>query len=177
MIRTRRVTADTARVLIGCLLLALCATCIAGYRYGVSDQVQYLVQVIANENPAELAGDPYLEVFPWLRSEFWRLVGVLTTESSRPLVCLVLTVLTNAVNAFILVGLGATLLGGSRPWSWPLFAGSLAVPLVLVVPKERVVEYANRAMSVLETENRLRGEIRQASSLAELAELLRWEKK
>ncbi|MHC5020551.1 MAG: orotidine 5'-phosphate decarboxylase / HUMPS family protein [Planctomycetota bacterium] len=48
---------------------------------------------------------------------------------------------------------------------------------VLVVPKERVVEYANRAMSVLETENRLRGEIRQASSLAEVAELLRWEKK
>jgi 3-hexulose-6-phosphate synthase/6-phospho-3-hexuloisomerase len=48
---------------------------------------------------------------------------------------------------------------------------------VMVLPKDRVVEYANRAMSVLETENRLRGEIRQASSLAEVAELLRWEKK
>ena len=48
---------------------------------------------------------------------------------------------------------------------------------VMVLPKARLVEYANRAMSVLESENRLRGEIRQASTLSEVAELLRWEKK
>ena len=48
---------------------------------------------------------------------------------------------------------------------------------VMVVPKERAVEVANRAMGVLELENRLRGEIRQASTLSEVMELLRWEKK
>jgi 3-hexulose-6-phosphate synthase/6-phospho-3-hexuloisomerase len=48
---------------------------------------------------------------------------------------------------------------------------------VMVLPRARLIEYANRAKHVLEYENRLRGEIRQASSLAEVAELLRWEKK
>lgn len=47
---------------------------------------------------------------------------------------------------------------------------------VMVVPKGRAVEIANRAMGVLELENRLRGEIRAASTLSEVMELLRWEK-
>ena len=48
---------------------------------------------------------------------------------------------------------------------------------VVRVPKARAVEVANRGMDVLETENRLRKEIREARTLAEVAQLLRWEKK
>ncbi len=48
---------------------------------------------------------------------------------------------------------------------------------VIVVPKAKAVEIANRAMGVLELENRLRGEIRAASTLSEVMELLRREKK
>ncbi len=48
---------------------------------------------------------------------------------------------------------------------------------VMAVPRRRAVEIANRAMGVLELENRLRAEIRAASTLSEVMELLRWEKK
>jgi 3-hexulose-6-phosphate synthase/6-phospho-3-hexuloisomerase len=48
---------------------------------------------------------------------------------------------------------------------------------VVVVPGTRAVEIANRAMDVFERENRLRKEIRAASSLSQVMELLRWEKK
>ncbi len=48
---------------------------------------------------------------------------------------------------------------------------------VVRVERQKAVEVANRAMTVLETENRLRQEIRQASTLSEVMELLRWEKK
>ena len=47
---------------------------------------------------------------------------------------------------------------------------------VVSVPKERAVEFANRAMDVLERENRIRAEIEAGSTLAKVAELLRWEK-
>ena len=46
-----------------------------------------------------------------------------------------------------------------------------------VVPRSRAAEITNRAMDVLERENRLREEIRRKSTLSEVAELLRWEKK
>ncbi len=47
---------------------------------------------------------------------------------------------------------------------------------VVVVPRARAVEVANRAMDVLEKENRLRAEIRRGRTLSEVTELLRWEK-
>ena len=48
---------------------------------------------------------------------------------------------------------------------------------VVVLPKARAVEMANRAQDVLEKENRLRDEITSGrSSLGKVAELLRWEK-
>ena len=47
---------------------------------------------------------------------------------------------------------------------------------VVVVPKGKAAEMANRAMDVLEKENRIRGEIRQKSTLSEVAELVKWEK-
>lgn len=48
---------------------------------------------------------------------------------------------------------------------------------VVVIPAAKAVEVANRATDVFERENRLRKEIRAASSLAQVMELLRWEKK
>ena len=48
---------------------------------------------------------------------------------------------------------------------------------VVCIPKDKVAEIANRAMSILEQENRLREEIDRGSTLAKVIELLRWEKK
>ena len=48
---------------------------------------------------------------------------------------------------------------------------------VIVIPQMSAVEFTNRAMDVLERENRLRKEIKDGSSLSKVAELLKWEKK
>jgi len=48
---------------------------------------------------------------------------------------------------------------------------------VVHIPREKLVGVANRAQGVLELENRLRREIRDGSTLSEVMELLRWEKK
>ncbi len=49
---------------------------------------------------------------------------------------------------------------------------------VMVIPKAKAVEMANRAADVLEAENRIRAEIRDGgSTLARVVNLLRWEKK
>ena len=48
---------------------------------------------------------------------------------------------------------------------------------VVVIPKDKAVEFANRAMSVMETENRLRKEIDDGSTLSKVTELLKWEKR
>jgi len=47
---------------------------------------------------------------------------------------------------------------------------------VVVIPKDKVVEIANRAMDVFERENRIRKEILEGGSLASVMELLKWEK-
>jgi 3-hexulose-6-phosphate synthase/6-phospho-3-hexuloisomerase len=47
---------------------------------------------------------------------------------------------------------------------------------VVRVPKAKAVEIANRAMHVLETENRIREEIRRQSTLSKVVELAKWEK-
>jgi 3-hexulose-6-phosphate synthase/6-phospho-3-hexuloisomerase len=47
---------------------------------------------------------------------------------------------------------------------------------VMVLPREQAVELANRAMDVLEKENRLRGEIDAGKTLSEVAYLRKWEK-
>ncbi len=47
---------------------------------------------------------------------------------------------------------------------------------VVVIPRDRVVEVANRAMDVLERENRIRKEIRDGGTLSSVTELLKWEK-
>lgn len=47
---------------------------------------------------------------------------------------------------------------------------------IVVIPKARAVEVANRAMDVLERENRLRKEIQDGSTLSQVAYLQKWEK-
>jgi 3-hexulose-6-phosphate synthase/6-phospho-3-hexuloisomerase len=60
-----------------------------------------------------------------------------------------------------------------RPGDWVV----ADVDGVLVVPARKAVEIANRAMYCLEAENRIRAEIEgQASTLAEVADLYKWEK-
>ncbi len=48
---------------------------------------------------------------------------------------------------------------------------------VMVIPRDKVVEAANRAQDVLEKENRLRAEIQAGSTLSRVAYLEKWEKK
>lgn len=48
---------------------------------------------------------------------------------------------------------------------------------ITILPKKLAVEYANRAMDVLERENRIRAEIKEGKTLGEVIELLRWEKR
>ena len=47
---------------------------------------------------------------------------------------------------------------------------------VVVVPRERAVEIANRALDVKEHEDRIRAEIKEGKTLSEVMELDRWEK-
>lgn len=47
---------------------------------------------------------------------------------------------------------------------------------VVVIPSHKALEIVNRAMGVLEMENRVRKEIDEGSTLAKVIELLKWEK-
>ena len=66
-------------------------------------------------------------------------------------------------------------IGGTKVFTGDYIAGD--DDGVVVIPGERIVEFTNRAMSVLEMENRLRKEIDEGSTLAKVMELLKWEKK
>ncbi|MCI4366374.1 MAG: orotidine 5'-phosphate decarboxylase [Thermoplasmata archaeon] len=59
-----------------------------------------------------------------------------------------------------------------RPGDW--IVGDLSG--LVVLPKERAAEIANRALDVLEHENRVREEIRRGSTLSKVQRLERWEK-
>ncbi|MGA8275982.1 MAG: 3-hexulose-6-phosphate synthase [Thermoplasmata archaeon] len=59
-----------------------------------------------------------------------------------------------------------------RPGDW--IVGDLSG--VVVVPRERAAEIANRALDVLEHENRVREEIQRGSTLATVQKLERWER-
>ncbi|MFI5414387.1 MAG: bifunctional hexulose-6-phosphate synthase/ribonuclease regulator, partial [Candidatus Lutacidiplasmatales archaeon] len=59
-----------------------------------------------------------------------------------------------------------------RPGDW--IVGDLSG--VVVVPRERAAEIANRALDVLEHENRVREEIQRGSTLSAVQKLERWER-
>jgi 3-hexulose-6-phosphate synthase/6-phospho-3-hexuloisomerase len=59
-----------------------------------------------------------------------------------------------------------------RPGDW--IVGDLSG--LVVVPRERAAEIANRALDVLEHENRVREEIRRGSTLGRVQKLERWER-
>jgi len=48
---------------------------------------------------------------------------------------------------------------------------------ICVIPKDKAVEYTNRAMDVLEKENRLRTEIQAGATLSQVGYLQKWEKR
>jgi len=48
---------------------------------------------------------------------------------------------------------------------------------IIAIPQNKAVEIANRAMDVLERENRIREEIKEGGTLSSVTELLKWEKK
>jgi 3-hexulose-6-phosphate synthase/6-phospho-3-hexuloisomerase len=60
-----------------------------------------------------------------------------------------------------------------RPGDW--IAGDESG--VVVIPAERAYEIARRALEVRKNEERIREEIRRGSTLSEVAELVKWEKK
>lgn len=71
------------------------------------------------------------------------------------------------------IGVEATVGGQKvRPGDWVVGDASGLV----VVPRERAHEVANRALDVLEHENRVREEIRRGSTLASVQKLERWER-
>jgi 3-hexulose-6-phosphate synthase/6-phospho-3-hexuloisomerase len=47
---------------------------------------------------------------------------------------------------------------------------------VIIIPNKKAVEFTNRAMDVLEKENRIRKEIEEGGTLGKVTELLKWEK-
>ncbi|OPZ88553.1 MAG: 4-hydroxy-4-methyl-2-oxoglutarate aldolase [candidate division TA06 bacterium ADurb.Bin417] len=65
--------------------------------------------------------------------------------------------------------------GGQRVMTGDWVAGD--ADGVMVIPRAEAVEFANRAMDVLEKENRLREEIQRGGTLAQITELLKWEKR
>lgn len=67
------------------------------------------------------------------------------------------------------------LVGGVRVYSGDWIAGD--DDGVVCIPKDKIMELTNRAMGILEQENRLREEIDSGSTLAKVIELLRWEKR
>jgi 3-hexulose-6-phosphate synthase/6-phospho-3-hexuloisomerase len=58
-----------------------------------------------------------------------------------------------------------------RPGDWIVGDGTG----VVVIPKERAAEIANRALDVMERENRIREEIVRGSTLSSVLELEKWE--
>ena len=48
---------------------------------------------------------------------------------------------------------------------------------VVVIPSVRAYEIARRALEVRKNEERIREEIRRGSTLSEVSELIKWEKK
>jgi 3-hexulose-6-phosphate synthase/6-phospho-3-hexuloisomerase len=48
---------------------------------------------------------------------------------------------------------------------------------VVVIPRAKAVEIANRAVERLEMENRVRAEIKSGSTLGQVMDLYKWEKK
>ncbi len=110
-------------------LIALGAILIGSYSFGTDDQAQYLVQVLAIENPDAFPRDLYPPVFTSLGSLFWYPITWLSTEANRPAIILTITLAITLLNVELLRRLGKVLLG-SGLWSF-------LPALLLVVPKER----------------------------------------
>lgn len=114
-------------------VLAFAALALCNYSFGKGDQLQYLVEVVAVQDPGALGDDAYLRAFDALRSFFWRTIAAVTTEDSLPAACLALALIAAGAAALVLMRLGTRLTGDQR--GIDLLAGTAAA-LVFVVPKE-----------------------------------------
>ncbi|MFI4897561.1 MAG: DUF6798 domain-containing protein [Phycisphaerales bacterium JB059] len=115
--------------------LALAAMGACGYRFGLTDQTQYLAHYVALRWPGSLEGDLYLEAFSALGSFLWAPLAVVP-QRWLPLAAAVLTAGIAGASALVLMGLSRALGVGGRAES----AGALALAasaMALVVPKEQ----------------------------------------
>lgn len=117
------------------LVLALCAMGACGYRFGVSDQLQYLSHYVSLRWPGALEGDAYVQAFEALGSFLWALLAPIPPDA-LPLASALLTLVICATSALVLISLGRALArpglgawGGALAWAAPAMA--------LVTPKEQ----------------------------------------
>ncbi len=118
------------------MVLAWTGLVVCDYRYGVNDQAQYLVQMMAARDSGLFASDPYLLAFDSLHSIFWTGMARITPASLQPEVILLVTLLIAATNAFLLMLIGERLFPRKHRTQAAAMAGMLAA-LVFVTPKEQ----------------------------------------
>ncbi len=133
--RARGLGAHALTVLV-CAGLGVLSVVICGYRFGVDDQAQYLVQVIGLWEPGVFGADPYLRVFGSLGSVFWHGVAMVADESNIGVVVLAMTLGIASLNAVLLSGIGRLLVREFGSDRWWVRAGGLMGVVLVVVPKE-----------------------------------------
>ncbi len=116
-------------------VLSLSAMGACGYRFGLSDQLQYLSHYVSLRWPGSLQGDAYLRAFESLGSFLWVLMAPIP-PGALPVASAAITLLICAASALILIRLGRAM---SRPalgaWGGALVCAAPA--MALVVPKEQ----------------------------------------
>jgi len=106
-----------------------------GYRFGLSDQTQYLSHYVTLRWPGSLDGDPYLDAFSALGSFLWVLLAPIP-QALLPLAAAAMTVLLAMMSVFILMALGASL-SDERKRGWGAALAGAVPPMTLVIPKEQ----------------------------------------
>ncbi len=117
------------------LVLAIAAMGACGYRFGLSDQLQYLSHYVSIRWPGSLEGDAYLRAFAALGSFLWTLMAMIP-PAALPAASAGVTVLICFVSALALISLGRSM---SRPGlgAWGSALAWAAPAMALVVPKEQ----------------------------------------
>ncbi len=117
------------------MVLSLAAMGACGYRFGMSDQLQYLSHYVSLRWPGSLEGDAYLRAFESLGSFLWALLAPIP-PGALPLASAAITLLICVASALILMSLGRAM---SRPalGAWGAALVWAAPAMALVTPKEQ----------------------------------------
>lgn len=134
--RDRRLWGHLALTAMMLAALAFSALSICQYRFGVNDQAQYLVQVIAADEPGTFGDDLYLRAFGSLGSAFWNVLGAVTNEADRPGVFLALSLVIAATNALLVMLIARSLLPVVGEHRATITLALAAPAIMLCVPKE-----------------------------------------